>query len=166
MDSSTLFRVDGIVAVISGGGTGLGLMMARALAGAGAKKVYILGRRQATLEAAATAHSSISPVACDVTSKESLQVAVDTITKDVGYVNLVIANSGVIGPLKSFNPEMTIQELRRNLFDEVTVESFTEVLHVNVTGAYFTMLAFLELLDAGNNNALDGGNGVVHYRFS
>ncbi|KAH8675043.1 short-chain dehydrogenase [Ilyonectria robusta] len=160
MDSSALFRVDGIVAVISGGGTGLGLMMTRALAGAGAKRVYILGRRQATLEAAATAHPSICPLVCDVTSKNSLQAAVDTISNDFGYINLIIANSGVLGPLRSFDPEMTIQELRRNLFGEVTIESFTDVLHVNVTGAYFTILAFLELLDAGNKNAVKGGYGA------
>jgi hypothetical protein len=63
MDYSAISKVDGIVAVISGVGTGrsfapivqsfnssnrnlgLRLMMAKALAGAGAKKVYILGRR-------------------------------------------------------------------------------------------------------------------------
>lgn len=114
-------------------------MMARALAGAGAKRVYILGRRQATLEAAVTAHPSICPLVCDVTSKNSLQAAVDTISNEFGYINLIIANSGVLGPLKSFDPEMTIQGLRRNLFD---MESFTDVLHVNVTGAYFTILRF------------------------
>ncbi|KAI2626987.1 short-chain dehydrogenase [Hypomontagnella submonticulosa] len=160
MDSSTLFKVEGMVAVISGGGSGLGLMMAKALAGAGAKKVYILGRRQATLETAATAHPSISPIVCDVTSKESLQAAVDVIAREVGFVNLVIANSGAMGPIKSFDPTANIQQLRKSMFDEVTVEEFTGVFNVNVTGAYFTMLAFLELLDAGNKNALKGGFGA------
>lgn len=135
-------------------------MMAKALAGAGAKKVYILGRRQATLETAATAHPSISPIVCDVTSKESLQAAVDVIAREVGFVNLVIANSGAMGPIKSFDPTANIQQLRKSMFDEVTVEEFTGVFNVNVTGAYFTMLAFLELLDAGNKNALKGGFGA------
>ncbi|KAI8630242.1 short-chain dehydrogenase [Xylariaceae sp. FL1651] len=159
MDSSALFRVDGMVAVISGGGTGIGLMMAKALAGSGAKKVYILGRRAATLEAAAAAHSSISPLVCDVTSKESLQAAVDVISGEIGYVNLVVANSGIFGPYQSFNSALSIQDLRKNLFDEVSTEAFTEALHVNVTGVYLTMTAFLELLDAGNKNALKGGYG-------
>ncbi|KAK6075014.1 short chain dehydrogenase reductase family [Seiridium cupressi] len=121
MDSSSLFRVDEMVAVVTGGGSGIGLMMARALAGAGAKKVYIL-------EQAAKDHSSLNPLECDVTSKESLQSAVDTITKETGYVNLLIANSGAF--------------------------------HVNVSGAFFTITAFLELLDAGNKNALKGGFGA------
>lgn len=135
-------------------------MMGRAFVGAGAKRVYILGRRIATLETAASQHPSIIPLECDVTFKPSLQKAVDTITKEIGYVNLVIANSGPLGPTNSFNPKMTIQDLRRTVFDEVTMESFTDLFHVNLTGAYFTMLAFLELLDAGNKHALEGGFGA------
>ncbi|KAK6084660.1 short-chain dehydrogenase [Seiridium cupressi] len=144
MDSSSLFRVDEMVAVVTGGGSGIGLMMARALAGAGAKKVYILGRRQNVLEQAAKDHSSLSPLECDVTSKESLQSAVDTITKETGYVNLLIANS----------------ELRKSLFDDMDMGKFTQAFHVNVSGAFFTITAFLELLDAGNKNALKGGFGA------
>ncbi|KAI0966652.1 short chain dehydrogenase [Xylaria arbuscula] len=158
MDVSTLFRVDGLVAVITGGGTGIGFMMAKALASSGAK-VYILGRRASALEAAASSHASIIPIVCDVTSKESLQSAVDTIAKEVGYINLLIANSGILGPYKTFDSTLNIHDLRARLFDEVDMAEFTAPLHVNVTGAYFTILAFLELLDAGNKNALKGGFG-------
>ena len=136
------------------------MVMAQAFAGAGAKKVYILGRRIANLENVASQHRSIIPLVCDVTSKPSLQNAVDTITKEIGYVNVVIANSGDLGPMNSFNTKIKIQDLRRNLFDEVSMESFTASFHLNLTGAYFTMLAFLELLDAGNKHALEGGFGA------
>ncbi|KAI8944060.1 short chain dehydrogenase [Xylaria longipes] len=158
MDISALFRVDGMVAVVTGGGTGIGLMMTKALAGAGAK-VYILGRRASALEAAASSHPSIIPLVCDVCSKESLQSAVDRITNEVGYVNLVIANSGVLGPYKSYHNSPSIQELRASLFDGLGMAEFNQTMHVNVTGAFFTILAFLELLDAGNKNALKGGFG-------
>lgn len=160
MDSSGLFRVDGMVAVLTGGGSGIGLMMAKALAGAGAKKVYILGRRKDVLEKAAAEHGSIVPVECDVTSKKSLQSAVDLVTKECGFVNLLIANSGTLGPVNKFNAQLPISEVRKTLFDDVEMEDFTQAFHVNVTGAYFTMLAFLELLDAGNKNALKGGFGA------
>ncbi|KAI0456830.1 short chain dehydrogenase [Xylaria acuta] len=159
MDMSALFRVDSMVAVITGGGTGIGLMMAKALASAGAK-VYILGRRASALEAGASSHSSIVPLVCDVCSKESLQSAVDRLSSEVGYVNLVVANSGVLGPYKSYDSTMNIRELRKSLFDEMGMAEFTETMHVNATGAYFTILAFLELLDAGNKNALKGGFGM------
>lgn len=52
LQNSELFDVSDCVAVVTGGGTGMGLMMAKALEANGAK-VYILGRRLAVLEAAA-----------------------------------------------------------------------------------------------------------------
>ena len=52
LDAASLFGVEGLVAVITGGGTGIGLMMAEALEHNGAK-VYIIGRRLETLKTAA-----------------------------------------------------------------------------------------------------------------
>ncbi|KAI1099925.1 short chain dehydrogenase [Jackrogersella minutella] len=159
MDTSRLFRVDGIVAVVTGGGTGIGLIMAKGLAAAGAKKVYILGRRQEVLETAAAAHPSLVPVQCDVTEKKSLQSAVDFVTEDIGYINLFLANSGTMGPSKSWNPNRSIQELRKDLFEDVSIEDFTQVLHTNISGSFFSIVAFLELLEAGNKQAVEGGFG-------
>ncbi|KAF4468035.1 Short-chain dehydrogenase [Fusarium albosuccineum] len=159
IDSSALFRVDGIVAVITGGGTGIGFTMAKALAFNGAHKVYILGRRLEVLQTAAQEHKSLVPVKCDVTSKEDLQAVVDQITAEVGYVNLVVANSGSIGPPVRFNPAYSLFETRENLFNKFSMEDMTDTLNLNVTAAFFTMTAFLELLDAGNKNALKGGFG-------
>ncbi|KAI1435702.1 short-chain dehydrogenase [Xylaria sp. CBS 124048] len=159
-DTASLFRVDGMVAVVTGGGTGIGLIMAKALISGGASKVYILGRRKEILDSVAAENKSLIPVACDVTSKDSLQSAVDTIAQDSGYVNLVVANSGILGPTARMNHDLPLKELRRTMFEEISMEHFTETFSVNVTGAYFTMLAFLELLDAGNKNALKGGFGA------
>jgi len=52
-DPVSLFAVQGLVAVVTGGGTGIGLMMAQALEANGAI-VYILGRRKEVLEKAAS----------------------------------------------------------------------------------------------------------------
>lgn len=52
LDASNLFSVNGLVVVVTGGGTGIGLMIARALEHNGAK-VYILGRREEVLKTAA-----------------------------------------------------------------------------------------------------------------
>ncbi|KAI1108785.1 short-chain dehydrogenase [Nemania sp. NC0429] len=159
MDVSTLFRVDGMVAVVTGGGTGIGLTMAKALASAGAR-VYILGRRAHALEAAASSHAGLIPLQCDVTSKASLQGAVDAISKEAGHVNLLVANAGVLGPYAPFDETLSVAALRRRLFDEVDEAAFTEPMRVNATGVFFTIFAFLELLDAGNKNALAGGFGA------
>ncbi|KAK8855127.1 short-chain dehydrogenase [Apiospora arundinis] len=164
-DSSTIFRVDGIVAVITGGGSGIGLTMARALAFNGAAKVYLLGRRLEPLEAAAKEHPSLVPVRCDVTSKQDLQAAVDFVKADApgGCVNLVVANSGTIGPADARFPpsgaEASVAEVRETLFTNFAMDGMNDTLAVNVTGAFFTMTAFLELLDAGNKQALRGGWG-------
>jgi NAD(P)-dependent dehydrogenase (short-subunit alcohol dehydrogenase family) len=133
--------------------------MARALAHNGAAKVYILGRRLEVLETAAREHASIVPLQCDVTSKADLQAAVDHITAEIGYINLVVANSGIIGPAVRFSPTASLTETRETLFTNFNMEDMTEALHLNVTAAFFTMTAFLELLDAGNKNALKGGFG-------
>lgn len=138
---------------------GIGLTMARALAMNGAAKVYILGRRLEVLEAAAKEHASIVPIQCDVTSKQDLQAAVDSIKAETGYVNLVVANSGSIGPPVRFNPNHSVSEVRETLFTNFSMEEMNDTLNLNITAAFFTMTAFLELLDAGNANALRGGWG-------
>lgn len=45
-----LYDVSGYIAVVSGGGTGIGLMITQALIANGASKVYITGRRQEVLD--------------------------------------------------------------------------------------------------------------------
>ncbi|KAJ5187295.1 short-chain dehydrogenase [Penicillium cf. viridicatum] len=159
VDSSAIFRVDGIVAVITGGGSGIGLTMSRALAANGARKVYILGRRLEVLEKAAEEYTSIVAVQADVTSKADLQAAVYRIKNEVGYVNLVVANSGNIGPAVRFSPSASISELRETLFTNFSPDEMNNALALNITAAFFTMTAFLELLDAGTQNALQGGFG-------
>lgn len=52
LDASSLFSTEGLVAVVTGGGTGIGLMIATALEHNGAT-VYIMGRRLQVLETAA-----------------------------------------------------------------------------------------------------------------
>ncbi|KAK1766657.1 NAD(P)-binding protein [Phialemonium atrogriseum] len=158
-DINSLFRVDGMVAVITGGGTGIGLTMARALATNGAQRVYILGRRLNVLQAAAAATPGLVPLQCDVTSKDSLQAAVDRITAETGHINLLVANSGVGGPPNRWDPNLSVRDLRHALFTSVAPSAFTAALDVNVTSAFFTITAFLELLNAGNGRAVDGESG-------
>ncbi|KAL9070782.1 MAG: hypothetical protein Q9157_005695 [Trypethelium eluteriae] len=133
--------------------------MARALAFNGARKVYLLGRRLEVLKKAAQEHSSLAPLQCDVTSKEDLQAAVDHIAAEVGHVNLVVANSGSIGPPVRFNASHSLPEMRQTLFTSFSMAGMNDTLNLNVTAAFFTMTAFLELLDAGNKKALEGGFG-------
>lgn len=157
-DIATLFNVNGMVAVVTGGGSGLGLYAARALDANGAKKVYIIGRRENTLkEAAKTAkNGTLVPVVGDVTDKASLQKITDQIRQEEGFVNLVFANAGVSGPRtrQEINTMAeggipSIKEYQEGLL-KPEMADFTQTSHINVTGVYFTAAAFLDLLDAGN----------------
>ncbi|OTA98768.1 hypothetical protein M426DRAFT_325721 [Hypoxylon sp. CI-4A] len=151
VEPNDLFGVKGLVAVITGGGTGIGLMMTQALESNGAI-VYIIGRRKEPLEkAAATAkHGNIRTIVGDVSSKADLERAVAEIKSAIGYVNIVIANSGVTGPgMQGLPPQPSISDFRNHLLGWDTAE-LTNTYAINSTGVLNTVAAFLELLDEGN----------------
>lgn len=154
IDAATLFSVKGLVAVVTGGGSGIGLMMAQALSANGAK-VYIVGRRLEHLEKAASTAArkgSIIPMQGDVTDKKSLESMAERVKKEEGLLNLLVCNSGISGPSieKLVGEEkMTLDQVQEYLWD-VPMEDFTKVFNVNATGVFYSMLAFMKLLDAGN----------------
>ncbi|KAJ4305770.1 hypothetical protein N0V90_001302 [Kalmusia sp. IMI 367209] len=151
LDPATLFGVNGLIAVITGGGTGIGLMLAQALEANGAT-VYILGRRLDVLEkAAGTAkHGKIHPIRADATSKKDLSAAVGKIENDIGYINLLIANHGINGPVvPSLQKSAPLSEFREKLW-AIDTSDFTQTYAVNNGGVFFAIVAFLDLLDKGN----------------
>ncbi|KAI1627190.1 short chain dehydrogenase/reductase family [Exophiala viscosa] len=169
-DINHLFNVKDMVFVITGGGSGLGEIMASALDANGASKVFILGRREASLKKVAenAANKTIIAVICDVTSKDSLSAAAAFIEKESAFVNAVIANSGAVGPLTSMPPrsaDATIADIQQQLWDTSFAESEAP-LSTNVLGSFYTFLAFLELLEAGNTNADSRGKKDFIQSFS
>jgi NAD(P)-dependent dehydrogenase (short-subunit alcohol dehydrogenase family) len=85
-----------------------------------------------------------------VTSKEDLSRAVETITKNEGFINVLIANSGITGPtLFTIPPNPTISQYREYLWN-TSVADFTQTFEVNTSGVYLCVVAFLELLAEGN----------------
>ncbi|KAL4771147.1 hypothetical protein BDW60DRAFT_217538 [Aspergillus nidulans var. acristatus] len=159
LEASNLYKINDLVAVITGGGSGLGRTMALTLATNGASKVFIIGRREDALRetvslAPDSAKDNIIPVPADVTSQDSLKSAYDTIAAQTGHVDLLIANSGIVGPpaiikRKDDGSLLPISELKDYLWN-IPMAEFTKVFEVNTTGAYYTAIAFLPLLDAAN----------------
>ncbi|KAF7194352.1 Short-chain dehydrogenase/reductase SAT3 [Pseudocercospora fuligena] len=150
-----IFNVNGLVAVITGGGSGLGLYAARALDANGAKAVYIVGRREQTLKDAAKTgvNGTIKPIVGDVTDKESLLRVVDQVRKEQGFINLLFANAGVMGPSHSQvianGNKPSIKEFQEAML-KPDISEYTQAQHVNNSGVFYTSMAFLDLLDAGN----------------
>lgn len=90
-------------------------MMTRALAANGAAKVFIVGRRREKLESAASEYPDIVvPVVGDVTSKESLKQVAEKVKAEAGFVNLLVCNSGVMGPRGELGTlSIAVLEMRR-----------------------------------------------------
>jgi NAD(P)-dependent dehydrogenase (short-subunit alcohol dehydrogenase family) len=149
----SLFSAKDLVALVTGGGTGIGLMISKALAEAGAKRVYIVGRRTDVLQSAADSINKpgvVVPLYCDVTSKVSLESVASVIQRDSGYLNLAVLNAGVGGPQVPFPaPGASLEEWRQKQL-AVDVDEYTDTFRVNVSSVWFSAMAMLTLLDAGN----------------
>ncbi|KIX95092.1 uncharacterized protein Z520_09008 [Fonsecaea multimorphosa CBS 102226] len=152
LDAAALFSCKGLVAVITGGSTGLGLMMAKALARNGAAKIFILSRRMAVLEAVAEeiGDDRVFPILADVGDEESLIQAVGRIRMKTSFVNLVIANAGIEGPATwDMGPLTPLSEVQSRLL-AIPMAECTNTCHINTTAAFYTAISMLDLLDAGN----------------
>ncbi|MBY6068388.1 SDR family oxidoreductase [Leisingera aquaemixtae] len=79
-------------ALVTGGGTGIGLAIAHGLAAAGAQ-VTITGRRQEVLEEAAA--DGLHPLAMDVRSEEDVQTKIAQAVAARGPIQICVANAGV-----------------------------------------------------------------------
>nr|OQO29382.1 hypothetical protein B0A51_03164 [Rachicladosporium sp. CCFEE 5018] len=147
---SKLFSVEGMVVVITGGATGIGLKITKAFALNGAAKVYVLGRRQAKLdEAVELSPSNITPIICDVTDKSSLLAAAAQIKQETGHINLLCCNSGVMPdsiPVKA--SEVPVSEYAAAALQ--VSDGWDLAFATNSTSIALTSFAFLELLSAGN----------------
>jgi NAD(P)-dependent dehydrogenase (short-subunit alcohol dehydrogenase family) len=128
-------------------------MMARALALNGAHKVYIIGRRKEVLEAASqtVTTNNIIPLVGDVTSKESLSSAISIIASETGYINVLIANSGTLGPQASLpiTASSSIADFQK-AWGETSFEEYENTFKLNTVAVWYTIVAFLGLLDEGN----------------
>ncbi|KAK5168465.1 hypothetical protein LTR04_006725 [Oleoguttula sp. CCFEE 6159] len=148
-----LFSVKDYVCVVTGGGSGIGLMATQALAANGAK-VYITGRRVEALETAAKEHSpegsgQIIPLGpCDVTKKDDLERIVKELERKEKYINLLICAAGISGP-KAEPDEEKASDLKAKLWDNESVEEWNTTYQTDVTAVYFSTVAFLPLLQAG-----------------
>jgi NAD(P)-dependent dehydrogenase (short-subunit alcohol dehydrogenase family) len=124
------FRLDGLIAVVTGGGGGVGAAAAEALAEAGAD-VALIARNRAKLEAAAQsvqAHGRRAwIVEADVTDADSVKAAAERITAEAGKVDVLFNNAGITSP---------------KLLPDLSPEEFRRILDVNVTGAFLCCQAF------------------------
>ncbi|MHA3772998.1 SDR family oxidoreductase [Verrucomicrobiota bacterium sgz303538] len=116
-----LLKLDGRVALITGGGSGIGAAAARLLAQQGAK-VGLLSRTPHEVEQLAReiteSGGAALPLRADVARQEDLTAAIRQLTDEWGRLDIVFANAGVNGvwaPLEEITPEEWDQTIAINL---------------------------------------------------
>ncbi len=113
MEALQHFRLDGEIAIVTGGGTGIGRAIALALANAGAV-VVITGRRREPLQKTAAENPShIIPMEFDVTDMEGAEDFARAVEKEVGDAAILVNNAG--NHLKKPGGEVTVDEFRNVL---------------------------------------------------
>lgn len=100
MDVNKLFDLTGLVAIVTGGGDGIGRGCCEMLAAAGAKVVVsnrTLAKAQAVADAINGDGGEAVAVACDVLSEEDLKSLVEFTVAKYGTVNILVNNAGMGG---------------------------------------------------------------------
>ena len=127
-------RLEGKVAVITGGNSGIGLAMAEEFQRQGAS-VAIFGRNQQTLdEAAASLGAGVLVVQGDVTKSADLDRLYAESTKRFGKIDILVANAG-IGKVRP------LEQTDEALFDQIS--------NINFKGVFFTVQKALPHLKDG-----------------
>ena len=104
---------------------------------------------------------SVIPLCADVTKKDDLTRIAETVRKDIGYINLLVANAGMTGPtLTNLKSNPTISEFVSYVW-KTSSEEFNAVYDLNCTAVFHTIVAFLELLDKGNKTTYSCKSQVV-----
>lgn len=115
------FDLSGKLALVTGGGTGLGFGISQAYVNAGAN-VVITGRRESVLKEAVSELGSRSHyIVNDITDLDSLPGLVEEIEKNYGAIGILVNNAGV--------------NMKKH-FLEMTDEEFQKILNTNVVGLY------------------------------
>jgi NAD(P)-dependent dehydrogenase (short-subunit alcohol dehydrogenase family) len=127
-------RLEGKVALVTGGNSGIGLATAKHFVAEGAY-VFITGRRQTELDAAVEAiGKNVTGVQSDISKMEDLDRLFATIEQEQGHLDVIFANAGIgeIAPLGA-----------------ITEEHFDKIFNINVKGTLFTVQKALPLLPEG-----------------
>ena len=137
-------RLDGKIAVITGGNSGIGLATAQRFVQEGAY-VFITGRRQSELDTAVKQiGKNVTGVQSDVSNVADLDRLYETVKQQKGRIDILFANAGVadVAPLGS-----------------ITESHFDKIFNINVKGLLFTVQKALPLFQDGGSIILTASIG-------
>ncbi|KAH9841899.1 NAD(P)-binding protein [Rhodofomes roseus] len=170
----SMFGLQGRVALVTGGGSGIGWMIASGLATNGAK-VYITGRRKHKLEESAASFNQsnqgnglIVALEMDASDRKSISAAQEVVASKEGKLHILVNNAGQTGPVSPFlentsGPEHKDPEtLGRALFNNESFEGWADVYKINTFSIYFVTTAFLGLLAKGSADVERWTSSVIN----
>lgn len=145
-------RLDGKVAIVTGGSSGIGLATAKRFVAEGAT-VYITGRKQESLDAAVRSiGGNITAVRADSGSVADLDRLFSTIKSKSGKLDVLFVNAGIA----AFVP-----------LQAVTEEHYDSIVNTNLKGVIFTVKQALSLLPEGAsviiNSSVAGFRGLPNF---
>ncbi|MGZ4133507.1 MAG: SDR family NAD(P)-dependent oxidoreductase, partial [Actinomycetota bacterium] len=135
-------ELDGRVALVTGGGTGLGAAVCRALGAAGAAVGVNYSRSARDAEAVAASLPRAIAVQADVRDEEQVAAMVAAVERDLGPIDLLVNDAGV-----------TVYVPFEDL-DGVTREDWESILGVNVVGAWHCARAVAAGMRARGDGAI------------
>lgn len=141
-----MYNLNERTAVVTGGGSGIGLAIAKRLTEEGAR-VVITGRRQEVLdEALATLGESAVGIVADVSSASSLEALYTEVKRLFGGIDVLVANAGggVHAPL-----------------GKITEEQIDQQFSTNVKGVVLTLQGALPLLGSGSSVVIIGSTSSM-----
>jgi len=171
LKATNLFDVSHITAVVTGGGTGIGLMITQALVSNGAK-VYITGRREEVLENTVKQYNkgagSLHALPGDVSTKDGcIKLAKDIGEKEPKGIQLLVNNAGIARDdntkfSTNGRPEVSDAEAISKHFLQSEEQQWLDTFQTNVTGQYFMSMAFLPLLAKANTETPGYSSQIVN----
>ncbi|KAJ9160529.1 NAD(P)-binding protein [Coniochaeta hoffmannii] len=167
LNRNSLFNMKGRVALVTGGGSGIGLMATQALAVNGAK-VYITGRTKDKLDTVVKTYGKdiegeIVALPGDVTSKEDIARLAKELSSREPCLHILINNAGISGGTVSTESK-SASEMKSNLFDAEgsTFDDWTDTYRTNVASVYFVTAALLPLLQKSSESEPGWSAAVIN----
>lgn len=142
-------ELQGQVALVTGGGRGIGANIARELAAAG-MRVAVAARTLEQVEEVAREIGGLA-LAVDVSDEGSVQRMVDETERELGAIDLLVNNAGVMGPSE------------RPIWEDDDTGAWWRVFEINMLGAYLCCRTVLGgMVDRGSGRVVNVGSGGAH----